>query len=192
MGSFLFFWIIAILLLILIVIGLIYFAYWLPKKFGRKKLGIWLSSLLTAGVILWILSILFADNLFSRSEAREKLMENGFELIDKFKVNSNHTSLIGDYNLRFDLTISSSDKKLQIKRLVFSTNYHDSLPEMFDIRLDKPRYSDHDTTFTICYQDSLNYLYESYTPHKKGIAPTLVLITISKTDNKLSYNSWDD
>ena len=64
MDSFLIFWILIILLTIRLTIGLIYLGYWIPKRFGKRKLGKWVVGILSIAVLSLILSVVFEDELF--------------------------------------------------------------------------------------------------------------------------------
>jgi peptidoglycan/LPS O-acetylase OafA/YrhL len=86
MDSFVIFWGLSILLFISIIVGLIYLAYWLPKRLGKRKLGLWLSGILTVGLLILIMATVFEDQFFFNSHAKEKLKEHNIELIDDFKL----------------------------------------------------------------------------------------------------------
>ena len=187
MDSFLIFWGLLILLFISIVIGLIYFAYWLPKRLGNKKLGHWLSGILTAGLLFLIIVTIFEDKFFFKSGAKEKLKEHNIELKDDFRIISNESGGFMDYFHQFVLIISPQDRERIIGQIIHSENYKDNVEEMFDLRAGKIRYSDKDTLFTANYQDKWNFIYEFYKPNKQGYTPTWDKILISKTENKLTY-----
>jgi hypothetical protein len=54
-----------IIILLLIVSGIIFLSYWIPKRLGYKKLGKIISRILIIGLIIFILSIVFEDLIFS-------------------------------------------------------------------------------------------------------------------------------
>ncbi|WP_194976204.1 hypothetical protein [Aquiflexum lacus] len=187
MDSFVIFWGLSILLFISIIVGLIYLAYWLPKRLGKRKLGLWLSGILTVGLLTLIVATVFEDQFFFKSDAIEKLKEHNVELIDDFKILSNESGGFMDYFHQFRLTISPADKERLIDQIKSADNYEDEVQDMFDLRSGKIRYSDKDTSFTANYQDGSNYIYEYYKPNKQGYTPTWDRISISKTENKLNY-----
>jgi hypothetical protein len=92
-----------------------------------------------------------------------------------------------DYFHQFKLTISPADKERLIDQIKSAYNYQDEIQDMFDLRSGKIRHSDKDTSFTANYQEESNYIYEYYKPNKQGYTPTWVRISISKTENKLTY-----
>ena len=187
MDSFVIFWGLSILLFISIIVGLIYLAYWLPKRLGKRKLGLWLSGILTVGLLILIMATVFEDQFFFKSDAKEKLKEHKVELVDDFKIVSNESGGFMDYFHQFKLTISPADKERLIDQIKSAYNYQDEIQDMFDLRSGKIRHSDKDTSFTANYQEESNYIYEYYKPNKQGYTPTWVRISISKTENKLTY-----
>jgi hypothetical protein len=187
MDSFVVFWGLSILLFISIIVGLIYLAYWLPKRLGKRKLGLWLSGILTVGLLILIIATVFEDQFFFKSDAKEKLKEHNVELIDDFKIVSNESGGFMDYFHQFRLTISPADRERLINQIKSADNYQDEVQDMFDLRYGKIRYSDKDMSFTANYQDERNYIYEFYKPNKQGYTPTWDRISISKTENRLTY-----
>ena len=166
------FWGFSILLFISIIVGLIYLAYWLPKKLGNRKLGLWLSGILTAGLLILIITTVFEDQFFFKSDAKGKLNEHNVELTDDFKIIYNESGGFMDYSHQFRLKISRTDKERLIEQIKSADNYQDEVQDMFDLRSGKIRYSDKDTSFTANYQDEWNYIYEYYKPNKQGYKPT--------------------
>ncbi len=105
MNSFVISWLLAILLTVSLksIRTYISFSYWIPKRLGNKKLGIWLSRILMASLLIFILATLFKDQLFFKHDAKKSLKEHGIELKDDFKFISNnfqvsmtHTSFLFD------------------------------------------------------------------------------------------------
>ncbi len=179
MNSFVISWLLAILLTVSLVFGLIYLSYWIPKRLGNKKLGIWLSRILMASLLIFILATLFKDQLFFKHDAKKSLKEHGIELKDDFKFISNSSSFDDTY-LIFYLTISMKDKERLKTKILSAKNYQENAEDMFDIRLGKPRYSETDTIFDAYFQDSLRYVIQYYKPNKQGYAPIWDEISISK------------
>lgn len=92
-----------------------------------------------------------------------------------------------DYFHQFSLIISPADRERIIDQIKSADNYQYEVQDMFDFRSGKIRYSDKDTSFTANYQDEWNYVCEFYKPNKQGYAPTRDRISISKTENRLTY-----
>jgi hypothetical protein len=181
------FWLLIIILTLLIVSGLIFIAYWIPKKYGKRKLGIGLAIFIALIFATPIMSFIFEDFLFFKSDATESLNEHGVILKDDFNLKSNKITGIGDFYHRFELRVSESDKNKLKEWIINSENYNDSIPEMFNIKSNKPRYSDIKKEYKVTYQDEQSYVYEYYRPNKQGYTPTWDKISISKKENELTY-----
>lgn len=194
MDSFLIFWILIILLIIGLTIGLIYLGYWIPKRFGKRKLGKWIAGILSIAVLSFILSVVFEDELFFKSEVKQLLVEHNIELKDNFKLNSNEFTGIKDFYHRFELTISETDKSRITNKITNAKNYQHIVDEPIDIRVDKPRYanSNNGQEFTANYQTEREYIYEYYKPNERGYTPTYHRISILKAENKLIYENISD
>ncbi|MCG8579668.1 MAG: hypothetical protein MI866_07120 [Bacteroidales bacterium] len=187
MDSFIGFWLIVILGLILVLGGLIFLAYRIPKRIGKRKIGIVLSIILTSIILIPILTFVFEDYLFFKSDAIKSLEEHKITLLDDFKLESNEMSGIRDFYHHFELQISKADKDRLIYKILESEYYLGSISETFDIRTGKPRYSAEDQAFVVTYQNRLSYVYEYYKPNKSGYTPTWDIISISKHKNELTY-----
>ena len=192
MDSFVIFWGLSILLFISIIVGLIYLAYWITKRLGKRKLGLWLSGLVTTGLVTLVITTVFEDKFFFKSDVNERLKEHNIELKDNFKIFSNESGGLMDYFHQFILTISATDKQRLIDQIKSADNDKEDVEEMFDIQSGKNRYSTKDTVFTATYQDKWNYIYEYYKPNKQGYRPTWDRVSISKTENKLTYERVSD
>lgn len=175
------------LLLLSIIVGLIYLAYWIPKRLGKRKLGLWLSGIFIAGVFILVMATAFNDKLFFESDAKEKLKEHNIELIDDFKIVSNESDGFMDSFHHFVLKISPSDRERLIDQIKSAKNYQEGVQDMFDLRSGKIRNSEKDTFFTANYQDEWSYIYEYFKPNKEGYAPIWITISISKRENILDY-----
>lgn len=170
-----------------IPIGLGVLLYYVPKKLGYPKIAKYLTISYGLLVISFGLYFAFEDHFFFKSNAIELLNEHNVVLEDPFKIISNRSGGFLDYSHQFTLSISHSDKEKLINQITSSDNYQEKVNDMFDLRTDKLRYSDNDTTFTANYQNKWNYIYEYYKPNKKGYKPTWDKILISKTKSELTY-----
>jgi amino acid transporter len=177
---------------LLIAVGLIYLAYWLPKRLGKRKLGLWIAGLLATGLLTIIVSTLVKDYFFFKSDAIECLSEHNLKLEDDFKIISNQSGGIFDSYHRLELEISHADKERIIKVILTAGNYKKDATEMFDIREVNPLYLDKDTAFTANYQNKWNYMFEYYKTNKQGIKPIWDRIAISKKKDILSYERIRD
>lgn len=194
MDSFLIFWLLIILLTIGFVVGLIYLSYWIAKRFGKRKLGKWIAGILSIAVLTMILSVVFEDELFFKSDVERLLTEHHIELKDNFKLNSNEFSGIFDFYHRFELTISEKDKTRLVEKIISADNFQENINNEFDFKVDKPRYADkkYNQEFTANYHTERKYIYEYYKPNEIGYKPTFNRISISKKENKLIYEDISD
>ena len=131
----------------------------MPKRLGKRKLGLWLSRILTVGLLTLIIATVYEDHFFFKSDAKEKLKEHNVELLDNFKIVSNESGGFMDYFHQFSLIISPVDRERIIDQIKSADNYQYEVQDMFDFRSGKIRYSDKDTSFTANYQDEWNYVY---------------------------------
>lgn len=189
---FVLFWLFVFLIFIIAIVGIVYLSYWLPKKLGYKKVGVVISSVLTIGVLAIVFSSVFEDELFTESDAIDRLKEHSFIVADDAELISNEMGGIRDFHHRFELRISEEDKEKFIRNIRSSENYQFQVSEIIDIRTNKPRYSDQDTSFTATYENSRSYVYEFYKPNRQGYKPTWEIISVSKSENKLTYQLISD
>ncbi|MBL1219055.1 MAG: hypothetical protein D8M59_16370 [Planctomycetes bacterium] len=180
-----------LLVLILISIGIIYLSYWIPKRFGNKKLGIILSRILILGTVLLILAFIFDDTLFFKSDVKEYLSFQNVELKDEFKIKDNESGGLRDYYHKFDLEISDSDKQRIINLIKTAENYQTEINNEFYLpQLAKNR-SEGDTLYAN-YQTDWEYKKAMFYPNGKGYTPTYRVISISKEKNELTFEELLD
>ncbi|KZS41061.1 hypothetical protein AWE51_23165 [Aquimarina aggregata] len=165
--------------------GIIYLSYWIPKKLGKKKLGIILSRILSVGVILLILSFVFDDILFFKRDAKKYLSEQKIELNDDFEILNNQSGGVMDYYHRFELEISQVDKNRLINEIRSAENFQDSVISYYHLPSYFDRYSGE--LITANYETDREFKTEFYQPNGKGMAPTYRIISISKIDKKLTF-----
>ena len=184
------FYLLILIILLLILVGIVYLSYWIPKKMGKRKLGIILSRILSIGLILLVLSFIFEDELYSKSDAKESLVEHKIELKDNFKILTNQSGGIRDYYHSFELEISETDKNRLINQIKASENFKDKIQEDFYLPENRDRYSGE--SITVNYESKWDYKTEYYKPNGTGVAPTYHIISISKTKNILKYENIID
>lgn len=184
-------YILILIVLLLLTIGIIYLSYWIPKKYGKKKLGIIISSILIVGTIIFILASIFDDSLFLKSDAKKFLIEQKVELNDDFKIINNKSGGLRDYYHKFELEISDSDKLRIINQIKSSENYKDEINNEFYLpELAKSRYEG-DTLYAN-YQTDWQYKKAVFYPNGKGYTPTYRVISISKEKNELTFEELLD
>src|SRR5690606_15934652 len=148
----------------------------------------------TVAVFAFVLSFVFEDQLFFKSDAKKLLTKHNIELEDNFKISSNKITGISDYFHRFELKISENDKERLKEKIINANNYQQYVDELYDLRQNKPRYTDKEQNeeFTANYQTEKKYIYEYYKPNERGYKPTFDRISILKEENKLIYESFSE
>ena len=180
------FYFLFLIVLLLLIIGIIYLSYLLPKKFGKKKLGIIISRILILATVLAILAFVFEDSLFFKSDVKKYLSEQKVELKDEFKIQNNESGGLKDYYHKFELKISDSDKQRIINQIKSSDNYLDEINNEFYLpELAINRYEG-DTLYAN-YQTDWEYKKAIFYPNGKGNTPTYREISISKEKNELTF-----
>jgi hypothetical protein len=174
-------------------IGLICLFYFIPKKLGYPRVGkysVLIFGLLILTVILWTV---FEDQLFTKYNAKELVEEQQILLVDKFELVKNESSsAIGDYYHTFTLKISEHDKKNAILKIKSEDNFKadnssiDQTLYLSDNRYFGPKVSQN-------YETENAYVREYFQPSgKEGYAPTFRRISISKTNNELTFEDIDE
>ena len=178
--------ILVLIIIALILIGIIYLGYWIPKKMGKRKMGILISRILAIGIVLVILSMVFEDNLFSKSDAKEYLAKQQIELKDNFKILENKSGGFMDYYHKFELEISDEDKNRLINQITSEQNYVDEIQNSFYLPEKAVNRYESDT-ITANYQTDWEYKTEIFYSNGKGYTPTYKIVSISKKENKLTF-----
>src|ERR1035437_86682 len=99
------FYLIPFLIIVAILIGVLFLTYWIPKRLGKRKLGVILSRSLIALVVCYILYSVFEDKFFFKFNARSLLLEHDISLTDNFRILKNESGGIRDYMHAFELEI---------------------------------------------------------------------------------------
>ena len=139
-----------------------------------------------------IFFIVFEDKLFSKSDARELVEEQGFKMTDDFELlNNESSSAIGDYYHTFTLKISEHDKQQAIQKIKRSRDYHKSQDVIDNLPYKYDRYYGPKIYWN--YENSFSYVREYYQPSgHKGYAPTFRRISINKSNNELTFEDIDE
>lgn len=177
-----------------IPIGLGLLFYFVPKRLGYPKTAKFLTIAYGLFVLTIGLYIAFEDQLFTKNNAKELVEEQDIKLTDDFELLKNESmSAIGDYYHTFTLKISERDKQNAITKIKGADNFN----------------SDNGSIETLMYQSApdryfgkkvvQNYVTENsfvreyFEPSgREGYAPTFRRISISKTDNELTFEDIDE
>ena len=173
-------------------IGVIILLYWLPKKFGYKKLGKYLASIAGLFFGLLMIYILFEDSFFFKKDAKKLLKEQNIYLEDDFEIMENKSMTApGDYYHTFTLKISQRDKDLIIEQIKNDKSFKGIKDDKADISRIADRYFGEKIIQN--YEDETQFVREYFKPSgKKNYSPTYRKIEINKADNKLIFEDIDD
>lgn len=186
---------IGLLILVLLgsSIGLGLLLYFVPKKLGYPKTAKYLTIAFGLFVLTIGLYIAFEDQLFTKNNARELVEEQDIKLTDDFELLKNESmSAIGDYYHTFTLKISERDKQNAITKIKSANNFktgNSSLDQM--LYLSEKRYFGPKVSQN--YETENSYVREYFEPSgQEGYAPTFRRISISKTNNELTFEDIDE
>ncbi len=179
------------LVILTVPLGFIILIYRAFKIFGLQRIGTIIVTILGLGLAIFLLYIIFEDQLFFKRDARKLLSEQNLLLRDNFEIIENtSTSAIGDYYHTFTLKISSADKELLINEIRNSKEFK-GLHEPIKQLLNTPERYDGRRTIQN-YEDSLQYVREYFQSNGNGYAPTYRKIEIDKRRNLLIFEDIDD
>jgi len=177
---------------IILLIGIIFSAYYIPTRFDRRKLGIWLSTIITLTIFSPVAFYILEDYLFFKSDVKEYFEDNGYILKDDFKIKSNDIIGLTDYYQKFEIEISSKDKQLLTDQLNKADYFNDSIGDIrFDIKAEKARHSDVNKKFYVTFENHNNYEFQSYLI-QAGHTPRWDKFTISKKENTIYCQRIED
>jgi hypothetical protein len=177
--DFLTFWGLILLAFLLVSVGTIFLSYWIPKKMEYRKIGVIVSRTLMVAAVIGILTIVFSDKLFFKSDVNEILGRHNIKLKDDFKIISNSSGGFMDYYHTFELSISQADKKEIIDKINASKDFVVDTKNNFYLPDKTDRYSD--TTIEANYENDSHFKRESYQTFEQGHAPTHEIISVDKT-----------
>ena len=182
-----------ILVFIGLPIGLIWLFNFIPKKLGYPKTGKYLAIIFGLFVLTIILWTAFEDQLFTKDNAKELVEEQQIILTDEFELTENKSnSAIGDYYHTFTLKLSDRDKQNAISKIISADNFKKD-----NSSVDQTLYLSDDRYFgpkvTQNYETEKAFVREYFQPSgQKGYAPTFRRISISKSDNELTFEDIDE
>ena len=184
-------YLIALLLVLIVIIGLIWLSFWLPKKLGYPKFGKYLSIIVGLIIGLFILSEIYEDELFSKNNASELLAEQNIKLNDDFEIIENKSmSSIGDYYHTFKLKISEKDKARIIDEIKKTENFN--LDKQTESYFDNQQDYYNGPKRIKNYETESQFIREFFEPQGKGYAPTWRKIEIDKKENLLTFEDIDE
>lgn len=173
--------------------GIIFLFYWIPKRLGNPKAGRVMAIVISLSLSIAVLSDVFKDELFSKTNAQELLLLQGVKLTENFEIIENKSmSGVGDYYHTFTLRVSEKDKKIIIGQIKSSSNFTflNEVQSTGNTNDTKDYYAGPRRIKN--YETETQFVIELFEPQGKGFAPTYRKIAIDKTDNKLIFEDIDD
>lgn len=151
-----------------------------------KIISIALGSILFCGILYAI----YADELFTRDDARDLILEHDFVLLDPFEIIKNESSAaIGDYEHMFTLKISDDDKNRVIQKIKSTQNYSPNRDSSEELRFRLPR--EEQVVKIQNYETNKYFVYE-YFESSKDIGYSEIIISINKAKSELIFHEIDE
>jgi len=180
-----------IVILVFLMIGIIFLAYWIPKRIGYSKIGKYSAIILTLLIVILTALTVFEDDLFSKSDAQKLLIALDIHISDNFDIAENKSMFSpGDYYHTFTLSITSKDKERIISQIKTALNFNKEKPVESYFRNITDYYTGPKRIMN--YETEDQYIREFFEPHGQGYAPTWRKIRIEKAKNKLIFEDIDD
>lgn len=178
------------IIIIVIIIGIIWLCFWIPKNLGYPKFGKYLSIIIGILITTFILTQIFEDELFSKNDAEDLLKEQNIVLIDEFELIENKSmSGIGDYYHTFTLKITSQDKNKIINEIKKSENYNTDLK--MEKYFENPEDYYNGPKRILNYETKNQFVRELFQPNGDNYAPTWRKIEIDKYGDLLIFEDID-
>jgi len=183
-----------ILVFIGISVGLGFLFYFVPKKLGYPKTAKYLTIVYGLLALTIGLFIAFEDQLFTKNNARVFVEEQDIKLTDDFEILKNESmSAIGDYYHTFTLKISERDKQNALSKIKGADNFksQNASVETLLYQPDLDKYFGRKVVQN--YETENSFVREYLKPSgREDYAPTFRRISISKTDNTLTFEDIDE
>lgn len=163
-------------------------------KPGYLKTAKYLSILFGSVILVVAVFLIFEDQLFTANEARKLVEEQNIRLRDKYVLLDNQSSstMGGDYFHTFTLKISENDKQGAIREISGAKDFTTDVKSINrTLYLSGNRYFG--PTIIQNYETPDAYVREYFKPSgTRGYAPTFRRISISKSENKLTFEDINE
>ena len=114
----------AVLIVLSVLAVILYFSYNIPKRFGSKRLGIVLVSIIATSMLFVGFRPAINRTFFSKYYATERLKDHGLDLTDDFRIVDWEGS---DWYDQIQIQISESSQMKLIETLRNHRNFDDSM-----------------------------------------------------------------
>lgn len=186
-----FYYVLTALIILVFFSTIIFLSYWIPKKLGFLRTGKILACMVGLTLMYLIGTVIFEDQLFTKTNAKNLLLEQRIVLNDEFQIIENKSmSGIGDYYHTFTLKISTKDRLRLIKEIAASENFKKVNEIQEDITKKTDRYTGNRLTQN--YETEAQFIRVYFEPQGEGYAPTYRKIEIDKNRDLLIFEDIDE
>lgn len=177
-------------LLLMLVFCIVFISYWALVNLRLKKAGQIVASVFTVLALLPFVSIALEDYLFFKSDAKAFLESNHIVLSDDFSIKSNRITGLTDTHQKFELQISVADKAKIIQQLKNSDYFVGRVTQSYYL----PSKIESRITHKVIvdYEIADNVIRETYERLYEGYVSDHDIITISKNDNLLTCERFNE
>jgi hypothetical protein len=172
--------------ILILFYGLVLFlSYWIPSRFGKRRLGKILCATLAVLLTFSLFSDSFAKASFTKRNAKSYLEDFQINLLDDFEIANKEISNSIDVSYRtFELKISQQDKQRIIQQIRNLEYYKDSVRDNSDIWA--PTIADSSPNGFIGFRTSNSFVIQSNEQENNSPSPRSK-VEISLSDNTLRY-----
>jgi hypothetical protein len=171
-----------------------YYYIFSPMKLAYQNTAKYLTILFGSAILIVAFFVIFEDQLFTGNDAKKLVEEQNIRLRDKYELldNSSSSAMGGDYFHTFTLKISENDKREAIRAIKSSRNFKTDIKLInSSLYLSADRYLG--PTIIQNYETAEAYVREYFKPSgTEGYTPTFRRISISKTENKLTFEDINE
>jgi hypothetical protein len=173
-----------------IVIGIPYLGYSLPIRYGHRKIGLALGPILAVLMLYLLYPEPLQKLFFSKKDARELLALQNLKIQQEFQVVKNEYNQWSSPSQRLVLNIKFEDRALLVEQIRSSPKFIKKGGSIPNIRLADRYFGDPEI---IRYETQNALICKSIIPAQKdNYAPMWLMVSVSKTENKLEVVQWYD
>ena len=171
----------------IVIFQLVFICYWTFKFFGKGKIGLILTWVLSTVFLLLLLSPWISDLMFNKKDVIKILLYHGIELRDDFQILKNETSGWRDYYETFTLKLTDNDFNSLVQKITTSKNYKGRFYD--DNNLPSADYQKFDT---IDFESPNHFERESFSKQKMNNGTYHFRFQLEKQSKELSYIGSDE
>lgn len=141
---------------------------------------------MATSLVMLLLSFVFEDELFTKSDVKKILVEQNIRLENDFKILSNKSTGWNDFVHIFEIQISNEDKNIVINKIKSADDFKlEITDEIYLPELATDRY--YGDTLRANYQCNDYFISSTYYPNGPNIKPTYKSIKVYKNNTTLRF-----